>query len=119
MKVLIRPSRARKVLIHVHTILKPSRAKHRTLRLEEVRVLFSLKEHTAAFARFRPITANSVCKQIHTYTNFQKKLRQKSHVCLTICLDRLPISSKFHISQVYLFSIVIIPYIHISLYFCK
>ena len=38
-KVLIRLSRARKVLKHVHTILKASRAEHRTLRLEEVRLV--------------------------------------------------------------------------------
>lgn len=35
MKVLIGLARARKVLIHVHTILKVSRAKLRTLRLEK------------------------------------------------------------------------------------
>lgn len=58
MKVLTRLARARKVLIHVHTILKASRAKQRTLRTEEV--LFGLKEPTTAFACFRPITANSV-----------------------------------------------------------
>lgn len=45
-KVLIRLSRARKVLKHVHTILKASRAEQRTLRLEEVRLLFQIKDPT-------------------------------------------------------------------------
>ncbi len=44
MEVLIRLARARKVLIHVRAILKASRAKQRTVRIEEVRVLFGLKE---------------------------------------------------------------------------
>lgn len=40
MKILIALSRARKVLIHVQSILKASRARQRTLRLVELKVLF-------------------------------------------------------------------------------
>lgn len=42
MKILIALSRARKVLIHVQSILKASRARQRTLRLVELKVLFRL-----------------------------------------------------------------------------
>lgn len=52
MKVLIGLARARKVLIHVHAILKASRAKQRTLRLEEV------IHHTAPGKAFRCSVCN-------------------------------------------------------------